>query len=171
MNDPNDTTTEGTTQRAPLITDVENRLQFNTFVSIFFGTLLYTFSRSLDKPEADASKLLMHWASLPVLYVMSYSIFEAGRRLVPVWCLKLIGGLLLLNAMLFVLPMGIIAAIDAKWPRIELLFGAYSFPLIPTMTMLLFLVIVGDVAAGALSRGQEWLHSSRQSPADAAAEK
>jgi len=71
-------TIKAETERARLIADVESRLQFNTFVAIFFGTLLYAFSRSLDKPEADASKLLMHWASLPVLYVMSYCFFEVG---------------------------------------------------------------------------------------------
>jgi hypothetical protein len=117
MNDAAEASIERRTARATLITDIENRLQFNTFVSIFFGTLLYSFSRSLDKPDAAASKLLLRWASLPVLYLMSYCFFQGGRSLIPEWWLKLIGALVLLNAVLFVLPMAIIAAAEAKWSR------------------------------------------------------
>jgi hypothetical protein len=154
MNDAAEASMERRTARATLITDIENRLQFNTFVSIFFGTLLYSFSRSLDKPDAAASKLLLHSASLSVLYLMSYCFFHGGRSLIPEWWRKRIGEFLLLNAALFVLPTGIIAAIDAKWSRIEFLFGVYSFPLISLMTALLLLVMMGGTVAGVWRR---WL--------------
>lgn len=53
------------TSRAVLIAEVESRLQFNVFVSIFFCTLLYGFFRSLDKPDVEANKILVHWAAVP----------------------------------------------------------------------------------------------------------
>jgi uncharacterized integral membrane protein len=51
--------------------------------------------------------------------------------------------------------MGIIAAIDAKWSRIEFLFGVYSFPLISLMTALLLLVMMGGTVAGVWRRWRE----------------
>jgi hypothetical protein len=153
MNDAGETSIDEKTSRAGLIADVENRLQFNTFVSNFFGTLLYSFSRSLDKPDADAGKLLMHSAILTVLYVMSYAIFESGRSLVPKWCLKLIGELFLLNAALFVLPMGLIAASEFFLACIP-----FRSPLYDDVT---FSGHCGGIVAGAWLRGREWIRAWR----------
>jgi hypothetical protein len=41
--------TADNTSRAVLIDEVEKRLQFNVFVSIFFCTLLYSFFRSMGR--------------------------------------------------------------------------------------------------------------------------
>lgn len=92
---------------------------------------------------------------------MSYFFFQVGRSLIPEWWLKLIGALLLLNAGLFVLPMGLIAAIEAKWSWIEVLLGLYSIPVIPLMTVLLLLVIIGGIVVDVWRRGWESLRSRR----------
>jgi hypothetical protein len=114
------------TSRAALIVEAENRLQFNVFVSIFFCTLLYSFFRSLDKPDVDANKILIYWAAVPASYLLCYVFFEYGRSVITEFWLKCIRGLVLMGAALFVLPMILMAFSEAKWFRIELLLGVLS---------------------------------------------
>jgi hypothetical protein len=83
MNGEGEASTEKKEARTGLIADVESRLQFNTFVSIFFGTPFYTFGHLLNQPEADASKILLHWAALPIYYILSYAIFGLFKSLIP----------------------------------------------------------------------------------------
>src|SRR5882724_4292483 len=134
--------TADNTSRAVLITEVEDRLQFNVFVSIFFCTLLYGFFRSLDKPDVEANKILVHWAAVPASYLLTYVFFECGRSLIPKGWLKGIDVLLLVGTGLFVLPMILMAAVEAKWLRIEVLLGLSSLWGIAILASLLNIPVV-----------------------------
>src|SRR5690242_19388898 len=114
------------TSRASLISEVENRLQFNVFVSIFFSTLLYSFFRAIDKPEADAQKALLQWTGVTAAFLVTNVFFEAGKSVIPQHWLKGINVLVLVGAGFFVLPMLLMAGFEAHWFRIEILLGVFS---------------------------------------------
>lgn len=135
-----------------LIAEVEDRLQFNVFVSIFFCTLLYSFFRSLDKPDVDANKVLLHWAVVPALYFLGYVVFEYGRSVITDFWLKCTHAMLLIGSALFVLPMILMALSEAKWFRIEIVLGILSFWGIPIIALLLNLPIVIGIGAGRARR-------------------
>ena len=61
-------------------------------MSIFFGTLLYSL---LGQPEAEASEVLLHWAGLPIYYILSYSMFGLFKSVIPEKWLKAISILVL----------------------------------------------------------------------------
>jgi hypothetical protein len=136
------------TSREVLIAEVENRLQFNVFVSIFFCTLLYSFFRSIDKPDPEANKALLHFAEVTALYLMSYVVFECGRSKIPEWWLKLISGLMVFCTALYVLPTSIIAAVEAKWLQVEVLLALLSLRGIVIMALLLILPIMIGIGVG-----------------------
>jgi hypothetical protein len=137
---------------ATLIADVESRLQFNTFVAIFFGTLLYNFGRLLNAPEADAIKALLHLAGLPIYYVISYGVFEWGRQVIPEWCLKILSYLLLGNVVLLVLPTCITAAPDAHWSLIQVRIGLLAMQCLVYIAVSILVLITGGIAAGLVLR-------------------
>jgi hypothetical protein len=155
MNGKTEMPTAENTSRAVLIAEAENRLQLNVFVSIFFCTLLYSFYRSLDKSDVQANKILVHWAAVPACYLLSYIVFESGKSMIVQWALKLTSFLLLVASALFVLPMSMIAAADAKWFRMELLLGILSFQGIPIIALLLNLPIMIGIGAGLKAEWRE----------------
>jgi hypothetical protein len=153
---------EANAERAGLITDVENRLQFNTFVSIFFCTLLFSYFRSQDKPDVEANKILVHWALVPAFYLMSYVIFESGKGLLSRVWLKTTNILLLICSGLFVMPMAVTAAVEAKWYRAELLLTILSFRGIFIAAILLPVPMYLGIGVGIEERLSGWMRSRRK---------
>ena len=124
-------------------------------MAIFFGTLLYNFGRLLNAPEADAIKALLHLAALPIYYVISYGLFELGRRVIPEVCLKILAYLLLSNTLLLVLPMCITAAPDAHWSLIKVRIGLLAMPCLAYIAVLILVLISGGIVAGVYNRWRE----------------
>jgi hypothetical protein len=155
MNGKTEMPTAEHTSRQALIAEMENRLQFNVFVSIFFCTLLYSFLRSLDKSDVEANKILVHWAAVPACYLLGYIVFESGKSMIVQWALKLTSFLLLVASALFVLPMSMIAAADAKWFRMELWLAILSFQGIPIIALLPLVPVVCGIGAGLCARWRE----------------
>jgi hypothetical protein len=138
----------GLPSRGVLIAEAENRLQFNVFVSIFFCTLLYSFFRSVGRDDVPANTVLVHWAAVPALHLLSYVFFEYGRAVITDFWLKRVNALLLVCSALFVLPMILMAAIEAKWYRFELWLGILSLWGIAILALLLIVPIVVGIGAG-----------------------
>ncbi len=163
MNGKTEMPTSENTSRAVLIAEVESRLQFNVFVSIFFCTLLYSFFRSIGKDDVMANTVLRDWAAVPAFYLLTYVFCECGRSLIPKGWLKRIDVLLLIGTALFVLPMILMAAVEAKWLRIEVLLGLFSLWGIAILASLLNIPVVIGIGAGVYARWRE------QRPAEQAA--
>jgi hypothetical protein len=143
------------TSRASLIAEVENRLQFNVFVSIFFSTLLYSFFRAIDKPEADAQKALLQWTGVTAAFLVTYVFFQAGKSVIPQRWLKGIDVLVLVGAGFFVLPMLLMAGFEAHWFRIEVLLGVFSLWGVIILASLLNVPVIIGIIVGLHDRSRE----------------
>lgn len=159
MNGTTEMPTAEKPSRAVLVAEVENRVQFNVFVSIFFCALLFAFLRSLDKSDIEANKVQLHWATVTACYLFSYVVFECGRSVITDRWLKGID-VLLIGSALFVLPMSIMAALEAKWFGIEVLLAPLSLWGITIMALLLIFPTIFGIGAGLYDRRCETFRSA-----------
>lgn len=85
-----------------LITEIENKIQFVTIISIFFSGVVYYFFNIYDKNNSD--KIALSFGLIVFLYLIVYLLFDILKNKVGAWYLKCINIILRFGIATFLLP-------------------------------------------------------------------